>query len=563
MALSAGAGCGGDEQTRPGGFDPMATDGGGDGGTSTAGETGPDDDGDDDDGGAPEAYEPGSQVLPRLTGLQYRNAVTDLLGAPLPVVELEPDTNPYLFYSIGAASTSLSELGTQQYEEAADALTLAVWDDVARRDALVGCVPATGGDACAQSFLAQFGLRAFRRPLSDAELARWTAVSETLAEGDAHRGLRLAVAGMLQSPYFLYRVELGEPDPEDPSRLRYTNYELASRLSFLLWDSLPDDELLSAAEDGALVDPDGLEQQARRMLASPRARASVRSFFSQYFDLGRLDGITRETEAYPLFSATMVDSMRTEVELLVDDLVYRQDADIRRLFSTRTTFVNDELAALYEIEPPEGASALAFAPVELPEDGPRAGLLTLGAFLTMNAHETETSPTLRGKYLRERVLCMEVPAPPDDADTNVPDPSEGGTLRERLEQHRVDPACASCHAFVDPPGFLFENFDSAGVYRTTDNGFPVDASGELDGVPLENARGLADVLADNRFVGPCIVKQLFRHANGRLEADGEEPALDDLAERFAERNHRFSELLVQLVTHESFRYVLEQTEEGE
>ncbi len=515
----------------------------------------------DDDDGAP-GFVPGPQVLPRLTELQYRNAVGDLLGTPLPGVELEADTNPYLFYAIGSASTTLSELGAQQYEEAADALTAFVWDDVARRDALVGCTPATGGDACASEFVARFGRRAFRRPLSEVELARWLAVSETLAEGDPWRGLRLATSGMLQSPYFLYRVELGEADPDDASRLRYTPYEMAGRLSFLLWNSVPDETLLQAAEDGELQTREGLEAQARRLLADPRARASVQAFFGQYFDLGRLSGITRDAEVYPSFSATMVDSMRTEVQLLIDDIVYRRDADIRGVFSTRTTFVNTELAALYDIEAPPGASAISFAPAELPEDGPRAGLLTLGAFLAMNAHETETSPTLRGKYLRERVLCMEVPAPPDDADTNVPDPSEGGTLRERLEEHRANPACASCHAFIDPPGFLFENFDSAGAYRTLDNGSPIDASGELDGIELDDARALADVLADNEFVGPCMVRQLFRHASARLETDAERGALDDLSARFARGHYRFSELLVELVSHESFRYVTDQ-EEGE
>lgn len=531
--------------------------------TESAEETGAETEGEGSTGAELEPFVPGPQVLPRLTQRQYRNAVADLLGDGLPEVELEPDTNPYLFFSIGAATTSLSELGTQQYELAADTLTRAVWEDSARRDALVGCVPTSPDDACGRSFLAAFGRRAFRRALGGEELDRWSAAATAEADGDVYEGLRLAVAGMLQSPNFLYRVELGEEDPDDPSRRRYTGYELASRLSFLLWDSIPDETLLSAAEDGALLDADGLEQEARRMLADPRARASVQAFFSQYFDLARLDGVSRNVAQYPSFSPTMAASMRTEVELLVEDLVYRENADIRGLFSTRKTFVNTELAALYGVEPPQGASAISFAPVELPEDGPRRGMLTLGAFLTMNAHETETSPTLRGKYLRERVLCMEVPAPPDDADTNVPDPSEGGTLRERLEQHRVDPACAACHAFVDPPGFLFEHYDSAGAFRTTDNGYPVDASGELDGIPLEDATALADVLAENQFVGPCVVKQLFRHTNGRLETDGEEPALEDLSDRFANRGHRFSELLVELVRHDSFRYVTEQTEDSE
>jgi hypothetical protein len=382
-------------------------------------------------------------------------------------------------------------------------------------------------------------------------------------EEEPWRGLRLAVAGMLQSPNFLYRVEVGEPDPEDPARLRYTSWEMASRLSFLLWNTIPDDALLDAAEADALSTRAGIAEQAERLLADPRARVAIQDFFAQYFDLGRLDGLSRDPTRYPLFTDTLVPAMRTEVQLLVDDFVHRRDADIRKVFSTRDTFVNDELAALYEVDAP-GASAVAFVPVTLPEDGPRAGLLTLGAFLTMNAHETETSPTRRGKYVRERVLCDEVPQPPDDVDTDL-DPAEqgDGTLRERLDEHRNNPACAACHAFIDPPGFLFENYDSLAQYRTEDGeGRPIDASGELDGTQLANARELAAHLADEPKVSACIVKQLFRHATGRLDAESEADALADIDARFAEADHRFRELLVELVTHDAFRFVSEQEEEG-
>lgn len=507
-------------------------------------------------------FVPGEQVLPRLTTLQYANSLDSLFGPGLPSVELEPDTNPYLFYNIGAASTTLSELGVQQYEEAADQITTFVFDDTARRDALVGCVPAAPGDACVEGFLADFGRRAFRRPLTPVELERWRTISVDQAEGDAWQGLRLAVAGLLQSPYFLYRVELGEPDPDDPTRMRYTGYEMASRVSFLLWNVTPDDELLDAAESGDLETKAGLRDQARRLLSDPRAASAVQAFFGQYFDLGRLEGVSRDEEDYPEFSPTLVQAMRAEVELLVDDLVNRQDGDIRSVFSTRNTFVNSELAELYGVTA-AGSSPIAFAPVELPADGPRAGLLTLGAFLTMNAHETETSPTLRGKYVRERVLCQTVPAPPDDVNTDLnPEGIDGQTLREILDQHREDPACSGCHLFTDPPGYLFENFDSLGNYRTVDrNGFDIDATGELDAVPLQNARELADLLATDERVGECIVKQLFRHASGRLDNEEEEAALADLSARFAERGYRFRELVVELVAHESFRYVSEQTEE--
>jgi hypothetical protein len=413
-----------------------------------------------------------------------------------------------------------------------------------------------------QGFLEDFGRRAYRRPLTADELLRWQQISVQLASPDAWEGLRLAVSGMLQSPYFIYRVELGEPDPERPGRLRFTSHEMASRLSFLLWNTTPDDELLDAAAGDTLLTEDGLREHAERMLADPRASKAIQQFFAQYFDLGRLDGIARDPTVYPSFTSTLPASMRTEVQLLVDDFVFRRDADIRGIFGTRNTFVNEELAALYGVDAP-GASPIAFVPVELPEDGPRAGMLTLGGFLMMNAHETEPSPTRRGKYLRERVLCQTVMPPPDDVDTNIPEEmGDAQTLRERLEQHAENTVCAGCHNFIDPPGFLFESFDSVGVFRTVDkDGYPIDATGALDGVELSSATELGPLLAEDPRVGQCVVKQLFRHAQGRLETEAERDIVTDLDDRFADDGYRFKRLLLTLVTHEGFR-TLAPAEEG-
>lgn len=505
-------------------------------------------------------FEPAEPVLPRLTLGQYRNTIAALLGPDLPGPQLEPDTNPYLFYNIGAASTFLSELGVQQYEEAADLLSRAVFDDPARREALVGCVPAAPADACVQDFLTTFGRRAYRRPLTLEERGRWLGIADQLATGDPWRGLQFAVAGILQSPHFLYRVELGEPDPGDPTRLRFTGWEMATRLSFLLWNGPPDDLLLDAAERGDLVTDAGLVAEAERLLEDPRARLALQEFFAQYLDLARLDHVSRDLARWPKFSPSMTASMRTEVQLLVDDLVHRSDSDIRRLFSTRNTFVNAELAALYGVAA-EGATPVTFVPVELPDTGPRAGILTLGAFLTMNAHETITSPTNRGKYLRERVLCEVIPPPPGDVNTDLgEDTAEAQTVREKLEQHQKDPTCAGCHSVLDPPGFLFEHFDSIGGYRTLDNGYPIDATGNLDGKPLNGARDLAEALRTDPRVGRCIVNQLYRHATGRLPDLSELPALKKLETRFIASDHRFRQLLLDLVVSEAFRTVAEETD---
>jgi hypothetical protein len=331
---------------------------------------------------------------------------------------------------------------------------------------------------------------------------------------------------------------------------------MAQRVSFLLWNTGPDAQLLASAERGDLLTDAGLYDEARRLLDSPRARDAVQDFFAQYFDLGALDQVERDVERHPAYTDTLAESMRTEVRLLVDDYVFRRDANIRELFSTRRTWVNAELANLYGVEAP-GASEIAFVPVELPEDGPRAGILTFGAFLTMNAHPTETSPTRRGKYVRERVLCETINPPPDGVDFNLDDPTgESKTLRERLEKHRADPFCASCHKFMDPPGFLFENFDSVGAYRTTEpNGYPLDTSGDLDGIPLQNARDLAEALLTDERVPACVVKQLYRHANARLDAPGEARALADLESAFENADYRFQDLLVELVLNQGFRVI--------
>lgn len=508
-------------------------------------------------------YEPGPVVLPRLTEVQYRASVEQALGGqdvdpslgPLPQLPLEPDTNPYLFYNVGAASTTLSEVGTQRYEESAHAIANAVVLDPARRAAVIGCEPASPDDPCVSGAISRLGRRLYRRPLTADESVRWVRISSELAGGDASRGLALALAGMLQSASFLYRVELGEDDTERAGWRRFSDLEVASRMSFLLWNTAPDDELLDAAMAGDLEDADGVHGQALRLMEDPRARRAVRAFFAQYFDLSRLANVReRDATLHPQFTPSLMVAMRTEIELVVDDVVFTRDADVRELLRTRRTFVNQELADLYELDV-EGVSPITFVPVELPDDGPRAGILTLGAFLTANAHPTETSPTLRGKYIRERLLCDLVPPPPPGVSTDIP-PVMGTprTLRERLEAHRVRPDCAACHANIDPPGYLFEGFDSIGHTRETDHGFPVDTSGGLDGVPLSNGRELGELLADDPRVSLCITRQLFRHVNGRLERDGEEAAIRELSRDFLAGGSRFLDLLLAFVTSDAFRY---------
>lgn len=512
------------------------------------------------EGGADAAAEPlgplplAGAPLSRLTSRQYQNVLDDLFGPSRPV-DLQADTAPYLFTSIGASSEPLGEQGLQLIEEAAHQVTAEVFADAARREALLGCAPVSAGDACVEGFLARFGLRAWRRPLEAEELSRWLAMSVELAEGDVWRGVQLAVAGMLQSPAAVYRVEIGAPDPADPSRILLTDHELASRLSFLLWNTGPDDALLAAAAEGRLRTEAGLRAEAERLLADPRADEAMAAFFEQYLDLNRLMRASRDAATYPRFTPSLKAAMRAEVLLLVDEVVNRENGDVRAIFSRPRAYVNSELAAHYGLSV-EGAGPITFVPVELGAGSERAGILGLGAFLTMNAHAIDNSPTLRGKYVMERLLCYTVPPPPADVSTEIePATDEALTLRERLEEHRNNPECSGCHALMDPPGFLFEHFDATGAWRDTEAGHPIDSSGELLGVPLAGAGELGAMLADNDRIGPCVVKQLYRHAHGRLDAPEEARTLDELSAGFAADGHRFRGLMLSLVTHESFRAV--------
>lgn len=517
------------------------------------------------DGGdeAPPPLIPGPATWARLTSAQYLNMVSDILGVDASDLDLEPDTNPYLFTSIGAGESVLSSLGAERYTEAGVEVARRYFERPDRLEMDLGCVPSSLDDGCSDQMIRWLGLRLYRRPLVEAEVDRWrehagaiSALSEGGSEAEATLiGLQWALAGMLQTPQVLYRLEAGEPDPNSssPEALRYTSLEMASRLAFTLQNTTPDPDLIEAGVSGALVDPERLTAEVDRLLDTSSARAAVGAFFTQYLDLARLRSVERDPARYPGVTPALLEAMEVEVQLLVDELVFRERRDVRRLFDQRRAYVNATLAAHYDLSV-EGASPVLFQPVSLSDESPRAGLLGLGAFLTMNAHPTETSPTLRGKYIRERLLCQEVPPPPDDIDLNLErEVGEAATLRERLEQHRDDPACYGCHQFIDPPGFIFERFDSVGRYRETLDGVALDTSGEIDGVPVSDVAGLAALLADDPRLTQCMVRQLYRFAQGRLETEGEEGELTRLHTRFAADGFRFDQLLRALALSEGFR----------
>ncbi|MCO4744859.1 MAG: DUF1592 domain-containing protein [Proteobacteria bacterium] len=502
----------------------------------------------------PPEVEPPSPTLRRLTQVQYTNALHDLFGEQLLVSDrLEPDVAAEGLIEIGSSITTISPRGVELYEAAAFDAVAQVMDDPAWRDEVVGCT--TEDTACAESFLEDFGLHAWRRPLSSDELAVWVGISDAASDelGSFHSGLQFAVAGMLQSPNFLYRVELGETDPDRSGGYRFTDYEMAERLSFLLWNTIPDDELLGAAAAGNLTNRDGLIEQTERLLADDRARHGLRTFFGDYLELYEVAHVSKDPFLFNHWSPEIGPAAEEETLRLFEDWVFDTDGDYRDLFTTKKTWVNPELAALYNVRSPvrEGFDSIEFSD----SDG-RVGLLGHASLLAMNAHPTQSSPTLRGKFIREVVLCQPLPPPPAGLNTAIPEADQDlPTMRDRLTFHMENPACATCHAFTDPIGLGLENYDGIGRYRTVDNDFPIDPSGDFGNGEdtFDDSFGLAERIAKHEDTPNCMKTHLYRYATGHRESVGEADALIALGDDFKRGNYRVASLVVDTVLSNGFR----------
>ncbi len=504
-------------------------------------------------GGAESEIAAAAPRLRRLTTAQYVATVQDLLGPDVAVpTELEVDTRLHGFSSIGASELTISPRAAEQYEAAALDLAGQMFGDPARRASFVGCEPTAVTDECVRAFFARFGRRAWRRPLTEAELDELVSLTAELETtfSDRDKALEFATAAVLQSPYFLFRVERGVPVSGRPGVLRYDDYEMATRLSYALWNTTPDDDLLDAAGRGELSTPEGVRAHAERLLASPRAQAAIGVFFYEYMNLDRLEGMTKDVDVFPQLTDTLGPAMRDEIQRLLASVALA-DRDYRDIFATRTIAVDDELAAFYGVAPPPEGEPWHL--VELPDDSPRGGLLGTAGIAALYAHNQATSPTLRGKFVRQNLLCEDIPPPPPGVVTSLDD-IDAATTREKLEQHRADPVCASCHEAMDPIGLAFENFDAIGAYRDTENGYPIDATGDLDGVAFDGTRELGELLATDPRVAECVARQVYRHATGHLEVEAELDAIVDLGADFQARGHRFLDLVVTIVTSDGFRF---------
>ena len=495
----------------------------------------------------------------RLTRLEYNNTVRDLLGdTTAPADRFPPDEVSNGFNNNGAV-LSVSPLLAEKYQEAAEALAATAVKNLA---ALVPCDPARAGeDACARQFVEGFGRRVYRRPLAAAETQRLLAVHGAARAGATFaRGIEVTLRAMLQSPSFLYRLEITSAGRPGEKLVRLTSHEVAARLSYLLWASTPDDRLLQAADRNELATPEQVGRMARALLDDPRTRRAAAEFYRQWLGLGALDNLVKDARVYPELTAELRAGMRAESAAFVEHLVFGAgDRKLGTLFTSSTSFVTPALARLYGVTPPAGGSgggAAAPQQVALPP-AERAGVLTHAALLAVHALPDQSSPVARGKFVREQILCQELPSQPPNLMVTPPEVDPTRPTRERFRQHAEDPACAICHALMDPVGFGLEAYDGIGRFRASDGGRPVDSTGMLvqtrdaDG-SFRGARELAERLSRSAEVRDCLATQWYRYSLGRLEGPGDACSITRLRNTFSASGGDLRELLVAVTETEAF-----------
>lgn len=496
----------------------------------------------------PAAFSPQPPVLPRLLRSQYHNSIGDVLGADLTMpTSLEPDIAFDDLFAVGAGVAKVSPRGVELYEDAARSLAAQVAGKPERLTKLLPCQPKDALDAeCLGQLVDKVAPLLWRRPMATGErkqvLDQGLAAAKAL--GTFAQGAEYVLARLLQSPHFLYRVEHGEADPAHASTLRVTQWELAARLALFLWNGPADQALLAAAAQGKLHDPAEKKAQVLRMLADPKAKRAVRNFAQDWLKLAGLQDLSKDPKIYKHYSADLGASAAEETLRNVEALVFDRNADLGELLTSRSTFVDRRLAAIYDVPAVEEKG---FHAVQWPQKGERAGLLGQVSFLALAAHATTSSATLRGVYMRKVLLCDQVPDPPAGLNTALPEPnSQAKTLRERSAVHLEVKYCATCHQDLDSIGLGLERFDGVGRYRLTDHGAPIDSTGHLDKQPFEDAAQLGQRIAASPKFTRCVVQKLYGYALGRPVAAAEKAVVDDLTSQFVKDGRRLK-LLMQAV----------------
>ncbi|MGH1342598.1 MAG: DUF1592 domain-containing protein [Nannocystales bacterium] len=534
------------------GVDPTMSTGSSSGGSSSGGS--------DESSGSTGDPPPADPIPPpggvrRLLAPQYVGSVQLLLGDAAAQAASPPE-DPVIgnYDAMGTLVSAPAPADVEFYEGSSTDIAAAVVLDPSTLAQTVPCVVDGPFDLdCYDDVARNFGRLAWRRPLNNAELNRLTNIAEMAREwddGEFMTGVQYMLTAILQSPNFLYIVEVGEEGGGDFREL--DGYEIATRLSFFLTGRTPDAETLELAASGELDSDEGVRALAESLLDQPAARGAVRAFYGEYLTVRNLPSKSKDQDLFPEFGDAIKDAMLEETMRLIDDVVFDADESVLTLFDSDTTFVNDDLAALYGVDAPGGG----WERVTLPASEGRLGVLTHAGWLAMMSHPNVNSPTRRGLFVMEKLLCNEIPLPPPRVNPEPILPQEGQTLRETLSQHMTDPGCASCHALMDPIGFAFENYDATGAYRTLDNGQPIDASGEVAGIgSFEGAAELATIIAADERLPGCIVDNLYTQTLGFVPGEGQEPGLDAVTTTFTAEGHRMKRMLIELTTSPIFRQV--------
>ncbi|MBM3513922.1 MAG: DUF1592 domain-containing protein [Alphaproteobacteria bacterium] len=502
--------------------------------------------------GEPEPVVKGAAPMLRLhTEAQYRNAIADVFGTQVVVGgSFDPLIRTNGLLTVGSAAGAITPAGLEQYDRRARTIAAQVVSEV-NRDVLIPCTPADAkraDAACAAEFFSRVGKFLYRRPLTDLELKTPVTVAGEIAAttGSFYSGISAGLSGMLVSPAFLFAIETTETDSGGKPRL--DAYSKASRLSFLLWNSGPDEPLMAAAESGAIHTDKAVAAQVDRMLTSPKVEAGLRAFFNDMLAFDEFAKIEKDSIIYPSFSLAVAEDSREQTLRTILDVVFTNNGDYRDIFTTRKTFMSGPLGRIYRIpvDRPDGG----WMPYEFPENDPRAGLLTHVSFAALYSHPGRSSPTIRGRAIRESLLCQRVPDPPGDVDFSLfNDPnSPNKTARDRLTAHSVEPACAGCHKLTDPVGLAMEQIDGAGQYRTEESGVTIDPSGDLDGVAYTDAKGLGVAMSRNPAVPACVVNRLYSYATNKAPERDERDFMAYLEKDFADNGYRLTRLLRTIAT---------------
>jgi len=497
----------------------------------------------------------GDQVvgLRRLTEQEYRNSIADIFGKEIAVQGMfEPGVRMGGLVATSSAVLSVTPAGFDSFSKMADSIALQVTSEKFRGK-LLSCAPKAAtapDDACAANVLGHYGLLLFRRPLAANELKSRVELARTMTKstGDFYNGLHYGLAELMQSPNFLFRKEQAV---REGKTFTLDAYSRATRLSYLMWDTTPDAELLQAAQAGELNTAAGLDKQVNRLLSSPRLDNGMRAFFTDMLELDTFDTVSKDAVIYPKWGGAMAPSAKEETLRSTIDVALHANGDMRDLMTTRKTFINRSMAALYDVDFTFDSE---WMPYEFPTDSGRSGVVTQVSMLSMFSHPGQSSPTKRGVALMDIFLCEPTPTPPANVDFSIINDTHGSlkTVRERLMAHATTATCSSCHNHSDPIGLSLEGFDTIGQRRLTENGQPIDLSAKLQGKSFKDGAGLGQYLHDNPKYPACLARKLYAYATGTNSEDVEPSAFKAAYKGFTDSGYRLRTLIKGLVESPDF-----------